>query len=370
MRKLATIRKISKLIPIDGADFIELALVDGWQCIVKKGEFKVGDLGVYFEIDSMLPIDKKYSFLGKTTNDNTAEGYRIRTMKMRKELSQGLMLPLSILPPRGNMIRVDEDVTKDLGVWLYEPLMKQGSARSHSQQVGLFPSFLKKTDQERIQNKMHYFDTYKDMDWEVTTKLDGSSMTVWNNSKAGHLAAGKYAQDWRNRLARFIELIKKYVVKPKTFGVCSRNINLKEVEGNAFWDIVNKSNLRQLLKGHNVAVQGELIGPKIQNNHEKVQRNEFYIFDILDIDKQEYMLPHERTLFLQKIDPLSTLKHVPKHGVHKVFTNRPTLKDLQAYSTGEGMNGGIREGYVFKSATDRNLSFKCISNKYLLRYEE
>lgn len=374
-RKLATVRKVSKLIPIKGADFIELAIVDGWQCIVKKGEFKKGDNGIYFEIDSMIPLEERYAFLGKATQDNTSEGYRIRTMKMRKQLSQGLMLPLHMFEDElkfsGKSItdKVGFDMTEKLGVWLYEPKMRQGSVRSHCNPVGMFPSFLRKTDQERIQNKMHYFDTYKDEKWEVSIKLDGSSMTVWYNDKAPPLKAGKSQYLWKNKWMRLVEKVKSWFIKPAVFGVCSRNINLKDEEGNAFWNMAKELELESKMSksGKNVAIQGELIAPNIQSNHENVKRPEFYVFDVFDIDKQEYMSWFERDSYLRSIDRDATINHVPV--VTRSFSLETYDFDkLQDYVTGDGMNKGVsREGYVFKSTTNPALSFKCISNDYLLK---
>jgi len=105
-RKLATIRKVNEIKPIEGADMIELAIVDGWQCVVKKGEFKPGDPGVYFEIDSYLPIEERYEFLRKSSykkipdqlQGQRAEGFRLKTVKLRGQISQGLMLPPGYFP--------------------------------------------------------------------------------------------------------------------------------------------------------------------------------------------------------------------------------------------------------------------------------
>jgi len=357
MRKLATIREIKQLDPIPGADFIERATVDGWELVVKKGEFKVGDLGVYFEIDSMLPNQEIFAFLGKTTLTNKGIGYRLRTIKLRKQVSQGLMLPLTAFP---DLKPTATDVTEDLGVWLYEPLYKTGSGMGPRESIGVFPYFLRKTDQERIQNKVHYFETYADEEFEATKKLDGSSLTVWNYDKVINPPVRGF---WNKIKAIFKP------IKAETFGVCSRNINLREVEGNAFWDIANELKLREMLKGHNVALQGELISPTIQNNHEKVDKPYFYLFDIFDIDKQQYMLPSERMQWLAENNN-GLVMHVPFVNDYKIFNKCKTLPELLRFVEGPSMNKGtISEGMVFKSTTNRNLSFKCVSNKYLLKCE-
>ena len=143
-RKLVTHRVIKDIIPIEGADLIELAIVDGWQCVVKKGEFKVGDTGVYFEVDSFLPIKPEYEFLrkgGYKVVEGLGEGFRIRTIKLKGKLSQGLLLPLEGEP------QFDVDLSEAYGVRKYEkpiPAQLQGKVK------GNFPDFLRKTDQERV----------------------------------------------------------------------------------------------------------------------------------------------------------------------------------------------------------------------------
>ena len=93
---MATIRKIDALLPIVGADAIECAVVGGWTCVVKKGEFTVGDLAVYCEIDSWIPHEIA-PFLSRGNFPrvyNDVKGERLRTVKLRGQLSQGLLLPL------------------------------------------------------------------------------------------------------------------------------------------------------------------------------------------------------------------------------------------------------------------------------------
>jgi RNA ligase (TIGR02306 family) len=365
MRKLVTIRRIGSIDPIPGADLIECATVDGWELVVKKGEFKVGDSGVYFEIDSMLPEEERYSFLKKLTHTNNGIGYRIKTIRLRKQISQGLMLPLSLFPELSST-NVGLDVTEALNVWKYEMLYRSSAGRNAEALPGpMFPEFLIKTDQERIQNNINYFDTLEDHEFEVTKKLDGSSMTVWNYSKA---------PDTRPPETGFWTLIKRLFVKREpapTFGVCSRNVNLREVEGNTFWNIATKLLLREVMAGHNIAIQGELISADIQGNHEKVKEPYFYIFDIFDIDKQEYMLPADRINWLWCYDNNDKLDHVPIVGRTKIFKENRTVADLQKYVEGESINPGtISEGMVFKSMTNNKISFKCVSNKYLLKCEK
>lgn len=117
MRKLATIRTISDIRPIQGADRIEVAQVDGWECVVKKGEFHIGEKIVYVEVDSIMPEKPEFEFLRDRK-------FRVRTIKLRKQVSQGLVLPLTILPT-GTSVNEGDDVTETLGIKKYDPQAEQ-----------------------------------------------------------------------------------------------------------------------------------------------------------------------------------------------------------------------------------------------------
>lgn len=351
-RKLASIRRVRSIEPIEGADNIELARVDGWQCVVKKGEFKPGDMGVYFEIDSFLPVDERFEFLrkgGGLRKMGDREGFRLRTIKLRGQLSQGLILPLSMFPEiladlylqaRPGFDPLEGlDVTELLGVVKYEPPIP---AQLAGEVKGLFPSFIPKTDQERIQNLMHYFDEHKDTPFEVSVKLDGSSMTVYYNNGE--------------------------------FGVCSRNLELRDTLGNTFWAVAKKHRLHEIMPnlGLNIAIQGELVGPGIQGNRGKLAQHEMFVFDIYNIDRQEYVGSSERWAILKAFHELGTeLSHVPVlNGGHPlmVFEVFPAIEHLLHYADGDPLDD-LREGIVCKSI-DRQVSFKVISNRYLLKGDD
>lgn len=338
-RKLVTIREVAELMEIPGADQIECAVVDGWTVVVKKGEFKAGDFGVFFEIDSFLPAtDPRFLFLERNFRDDHLgrRGARLRTIKLRKQLSQGLMLPLSLFPEIAEQDIGMGDFSELLGVILWEPKMPaclSGIAR------GNFPSFIRKTDQERVQN-MRGFDFNSD-GWEITQKLDGSSMTVYH--------------------------------RDGDFGVCSRNLDLEETEGNSFWNVANRYSLREalaLLK-FNVALQGELIGEGIQGNPEKISGQDFYLFDVWWIDEGCYSSPKQRHEFLNDLNLLlkEPIKHVPvlakdhffcgsSDGAMEMALFMADRKSELSYASAEGI--------VFKSQDGRK-SFKAISNNYLMK---
>lgn len=374
MRKLVTIRKINNLIPIKGADFIELAVVGGWTVIVKKGEFAVDNYCVFFEIDSFLPDKPEFAFLKKTTTYNGFTGYRLKTMKMRGCLSQGLALPYHTFGFNHATVvqwfEAGNDISEQLGVIKYDVASAtQKSGLKAGKPRGTFPTFIPKTDQERIQNLTHYFETHVDHEFEETLKLDGSSMTCYK--------VDKLLSWWQKPLLWLgINFDRTH------FGVCSRNLEIKPTDNKVttfdndgkpsvydqsdFWTVAIRDNLSCIPKGY--AIQGELIGPKIQANHERVTDLDFYVFDVFDISKQQYLLPSERRNFCENFG----LKHVPVVSESvKIFQEHPNLQSLLQHVEGESMNPKtVSEGRVYKSTTIPNLTFKAISNQYLLKCEK
>lgn len=347
-RKLVTVRRVREIEPIEGADMIELAHVDGWQCIVKKGEFQVGGLGLYFEIDSLLPMVEAFEFLKprgtkKMMVDQVErEGYRLRTIRLKGKLSQGLLLPLSSFKHTFDSMPLiageGEDVTERVGVIKYEqpiPAQLQGMIR------GNFPEFIEKTDQERVQNLTKELKDVKGMTFEVTEKLDGSSMTVY--------------------------------LKDGEFGVCSRNLELKESEGNTFWRVAREMDLENKLRafGKNVALQGELVGPGIQGNPYRLSGATCYFFNVYAINERASMLPAGRTYVLTELGLRD--KMVPVLFESFGLSDEP-VKDLLARADGEShlCPAVKREGLVFNSNQvasqwDHNpFHFKVISNSFLL----
>lgn len=379
-RKLASFRRISELVPIEGADKVELALIDGWQVVVKKGDFSPGDHCVYFEIDSFLPIRPEFEFLRASSfkeHPELGQGFRLKTIMLRGQLSQGLALPYStinnfaswdndmdsytngkvnVLPCLG------EDLTELIGVKKWEtpiPAQLAGTIK------GAFPSFIPKTDQERVQNmdlnvaepkEVTYTDgggntitkminkrkpNIRDYTYEVTLKLDGSSMTVYKNN--GEV------------------------------GVCSRNMDLLEDSNNAYWRAANACGLirylRENLKG-NYAFQGELMGPGVQGNREGLNILHFFVFDVFDIDKGKYLLPLERNKFILEVMSKSKdghlgFNHIPIIEYDYIIPENEILETLLKFADRESLNHKVAEGLVFKAMTD-NFSFKVINNNFLL----
>lgn len=357
-RKLVSIQKVLEVSPIEGADRIEKITINGWTCVSKKGEFKKGDLCVYFEIDSFLPLeDHRYEFLAKTSKKKMydKEGIRLRTIKFRGVLSQGLALPISLFPEIKDL-EIGKDVTELLNVIKYEepiPLQLAGEV------VGPFPSFIPKTDEERIQNLPGLFEKeeLKEIPFEETMKLDGMSMTVFRTKDT------------------FNEKTEIFPETNEQFGVCMRNFELRFKEDNALWKKAINLKLPQILKELDleIALQGELMGEKIQGNREKILGHEFFVFRIFDIKKQEFYTPEERLALIEKINKTYNvdLKHVPVLNRNiKIFKEVSSIQEMLERAKGKSISHNIREGIVLKSEVlynGKTLTFKAINNEFLLK---
>jgi len=392
MRKLASVQKVLNVRPIEGADLIEVVDVLGWSVVVKKGEFAVGDLCVYYEIDSFLnATDPRYAtFEERFINWGDKRGMRLKTIKLRKQVSQGLVLRLAQFPEIKNPTEGD-DVTEALKIEKWESLHE-----SHGNSGGMgvktagskpFPSFIRKTDQERVQNYITELPKHIAETFEVSVKLDGSSMTIFRIDRSSPNFAYAW-EDIETRLLRkksklgrfFYKLLKTVGLKrPPQFldGVCSRNIQLDTNGDNHFSKYVAKESILERLEnlGKNFAIQGELIAPSIQENYEKVSDYEFYVYDIFDIDNQKYLLPWECRAYCSELG----LDHVPVlfEEANLVTFAKPGAGDARGlvdgileFAEGPGMNPGVkREGVVFKSNA-ADWSFKAISNSYLLKKKD
>lgn len=352
MRRLATIRKIDEINPIEGADAIEVATVGGWKVVVKKGEYSAGDLAVYFEIDSWIPYELAPFLSNPDRGPREFEGVkgeRLRTIKLRGQISQGLLLPITTLKSfiteyqQYHDLIEDDDVTDILGILKYERPM---NAQLAGMAKGNFPSFIPKTDEERVQNLKKQLEKWKDTNetFEVTEKYDGSSMTVFFRD---------------NALDEDGNIIDE-------FGVCSRNLQLKETEGNSFWEAANKLQLREKMSWikRNFAIQGELVGEGIQGNKYKLVGREFFVFRMYDIDAGKYLLDGAR----KELCEILGLRHVAPLG-YITFNEFTSIDGLLEFAEGKSVLNAKteREGVVFKNTVNPELHFKAISNRFLLK---
>jgi len=343
-RKLASIKQITNIRPIEGADMIELATVGGWNVVVAKDvNYKVGDKVIYCEIDSFLPISEEFEFLRKSSYKKMGdqEGFRLKTIKLRGQVSQGLILPMSVLPitqfATASDLTEGMDVTTMLGIVKYEPPIP---AELAGKVKGPFPSFIPKTDEERIQNLTKEYEEWKYQSkhqFYVTEKLDGSSAT--------------------------------YYVKDGEFGVCSRNLELLETEGNTFWKVARELDLENKMKsiGKNISLQGELIGEVIQGNPYNIKGHTVKFFTGFEIDKYRRVPFMEMVVMLMDLD----LQYVPVLNQQFGFSLPDTVEGMLEYAQGKSAlnDKKEREGVVVRSM-DGTISFKAISNKFLLGQEK
>ena len=328
MRKLATVRTVTEIRPIQGADMIVLAVVDGWKCVVKKDEFTAGDSAVYCEIDSFLPVRPEFEFLRKSSFKRMGEqeGFRLRTVKLRGQISQGLLLPVTVL---NRSAESGEDVSEELGIIKYEP---PTPACLSGKVIGPFPATVQKTDEERIQNLASDYPSYKGKTFYVTEKLDGTSFTgIFDN-----------------------ELL-----------VCGRNWQLAADESNSLWQIANRHELASRMKslGRRIAIQGELIGPGIQGNRYKLKQAELFVFNVFDLEDYAYVEKEEADSICEQLD-LQTVPFIEQRAVPD------SIDEILQIAEGKSvLNASTeREGLVWVSGSGRDrISFKTISNRFLAR---
>jgi len=369
-RSLAYVEVIQELNPIPGATIIEVATILGWKVVVKKGLYRQGDLVIYAEIDSILPPWPTF------VNDKLDRvNFRIRTIKLRNQISQGYCIPLSalkehptkkfeIIYPEGEQnvllqdketneqitLSVGTDVTNLIGIKKYEVVdtyLKKGSMNYRK-----FPTFILKTDQPRVQNLSKILPQLPpDLEFEVTEKLEGTSITVF------------YSEINRRN---------------PYFGICSRNFEfvLPEIPTESqipYKVIVLEMGLKQKLEAYkkNIALQGELIGPKIQSNIYNLKGWQWKIFDVFLIEEQRYATPSERTQILSDLSINN--EHVVPILHKSMKLTGLSIPDLlqQADGFSQLNTATKREGIVFKSLSLVNqgvFHFKAVSNSYLLSH--
>lgn len=379
-RKLATITPVVDCFKHPNADNLNIVKVRGWQCVTTE-MYGIGDPIVYFEIDSFLPIRPEFEFLRKSCYRNIpelGEGFRIKTIRLRGELSQGLTLPVEVAlgMPWSEFVSmtgisqddIDEgyDVTEFLGVQKFElPI----PAQLMGQIEGNFPSFIRKTDQERIQNLYNevMLDKATDMSFLANVPVDLHKEIIERIEKR-NLDKVKVRQESFETTLKLDGSSCTIFIKDGQYGVCSRNMQLKINEDNAentFVKIANK--LKHIVDdmakctGSNFAIQGEVMGPGIQGNREQLKDTQLFVFDIFDIDRQQYVCP----IRCRELCELFGLDHVPVIETdRKPFEEGWTLDMFLAYANRQSLKHPIVEGVVFKS-NESQFSFKVINNKFL-----
>ena len=356
MRKLASVRQISSIRPIDGANRIAVAQVDGWECVVQKNEFQEGDYIVYIEVDSVVPERPEFEFMRDRK-------FRVKTIRLRGQVSQGLVLPMSILP-KGDY-RLGTDVTDILGVEKYDPEAQSEAKLLQCQSKPpknafirfmmrfkwyrrlftkykcrvSFPDWIHKTDETRIQNLTALFEAERDngTEFSVTEKMDGQSVTYY---------------------------LRRTSRRKHEFGVCSRNIYLGTPDGSSYWMVARKYGIEGVLKkliGDNdtIVMQGEICGSAIQGNKYHLSGYELFVFNLIYPDHKC------TTAEIAKLCTPLGLKTVPILEEKKTLPS--TTAELVEYSKGNSVvcKGQKREGIVMRNVQS-DISFKVINPDFLL----
>jgi RNA ligase (TIGR02306 family) len=333
-RKLASVVTVRSLESIAGADRIELARVAGWQCVVKKGEVQPGALAVYFEIDSVPPDTATFAWLWQPKNAPSPVprpvNFRIRTLRLRGTLSQGLLMPLEPLGLTG--LADGDDLTERLGITKYEPPAPSGMGDYR----GPFPSIVPKTDELRVQSFPGVLEELRGKPFVATVKMDGTSAT--------------------------------FVLVDGALHVCGRNHSIAEGE-NLYWYVARKRRVAELLRAHpTLALQGEVVGPGIQKNPAGLSDKDLFLFSAWDWQAGRYLGDDE----LREVARAFDVPVVPVAFAGEAFDETVESLLLKA----EGVYPGTtneREGVVVRAREELRsavlggrLSFKAISNRYLL----
>lgn len=337
-RKLATVDIITDIKPIPGADRIEAATVRSWESVIGKGQFQIGDTVIYIESDAFLPIEERFEFLRKScyATMGDKEGFRLRIVKLKKQISHGLIIPLD--PEEFPDAQIGDDLTEALGIVLFEkPIPEELKGKIK----GYRPHYLPDTGLERIQNLTNLYEDLKQHSYFLTEKLNG-----W--SCQSYLYNG-------------------------LFGICSRNMDFILSESNVWVNTVKKLGIEEKLRnlGRNLAIQGELVGPGIEGNYYELDEIEYYVYNVFDIDTQqslsvdvqEYLI--KKTLNLQYV-PIVNRASNYLQTIICTFENVVTWADGVSFLCRKSVN---REGLVFRSTSNADVAFKVISNKYLLKQE-
>ena len=384
VRKLATVATVLGITPIQWADQIEHAQIRGWKVVTRKNEFKVGDLCIYLEIGSVCPdgvpeeFKEEMNTLTKRLSKNPSEknilGQRIeeiskmntrpefeflrdkkfliKTKKIRGMISQGIIFPIDILKNVGVDLNTFElhdgmDLTELLGIVQYiepEPANLGGEAK------GVFPFNQLSSDEERLENLNEVYSTLRQYKYTVTEKLEGTSSTFYLSNNE--------------------------------FGVCSRNLNLKETENNTFWKIARKLNIEQSMRKYaetygliNFNIQGEVVGEGVQSNLYKLKGQTVRLYGAFNIDTQTYfeyeqLIEMAKEMGLETCPVISTDFELPENP-DDLFEMVDQFKTIFGNAVGKF----FAEGWVFVAKNVRpyetitrsafgRLSFKVKSRTY------
>lgn len=326
--QLASFETITEILPIEGADRIEIARVQGWQSVIRKGDYKVGDQVIFVPIDTVLPPRPWNKHLWDKNDPN--KPIRVKTVRLRGAVSQGLIFPTHLVSAQEiwdhkDDLEEDVSIAGMLGITKYEkpiPVHLQG------QIAGDFPTHLvSKTDEDNLKSNIDVLEELKNADYvEATLKIDGTSAT-------------------------FIKQI------DGTLRVCARNIELKDTDSNVHWQMAKKYNLIDALES-NICIQGEIAGPGIQSNPAGYKEVNLHVFNVIDLTNRK-PLPRSKWDWAYHSDFENSVPVVPEvNRWSKEEFASLTIDDLQHYvNTINYPNGTPAEGLVFRGYKDGELMY-------------
>ena len=338
-RHMASVKTVLDISPIENAESIELAAIDGWRSVVKKGQFNVGEKVVFCEPDSLLPDKPEFEFM-------RSKNFRIRTCRLRGTTSQGICFPMSILPE--GAYSVNDDVSELLGITKYEPpvpMQLRGRVRGPIHRLAV-----PKTDEVRVQNIPKILEKYRGHEFNLTEKIDGTSMSVYVDPETG-------------------------------LHVCSRNVDLApdfehKFNGDAYWRYALEHNVEEIIKQlGNVALQGELFGEGIQKNKYGLKGLHYRVFNVWDMTNHKYL---DLDVIRDAVDAFGLGKDFLVPYLGKLILEH-SVNDLLELANGKStISDTLREGIVFRplqetedvNMPDGRLSWKAVSNQFLLKWGE
>lgn len=380
-RELAYVVKVDEIRPIEGADRVEIAVVNGWHIMVRKDQFKPGDLAVYFEIDSKVPAKEPFMFL-------EGKHFKVKTQKYFKGtvISQGLLMGFEDFGWDKDAHKLGDFLTKELEVtysveednirkapsvdkykrmaqrngklFAHQPfrwLMRRTWGKKllfvffgkKGDKKATWPAWVAKTDEERVENMPWIFDNKSP--FVATEKIDGTSTTFT-------MKRGKFGKN--------------------DFYVCSRNVVFDKPDKNCFYDtnvyieMAEKYNIEKILESiltddptlDWVTLQGETYGAGIQKRDYGLKEHRFAGFNFITSKEGRW-------------DSVRAAKFMTQYNIPWVpildenYILPDTIEELRAFSHSDGsrIDGVIKEGIVFRSQ-DGSMSFKCVDPEFLMKY--
>ena len=345
---LVSFEEVTEILPIEGADRIEIAVVQGWQSVIQKEEFHIGDIVMFVPIDTVMQPAEWNKFLWN--KQDPTKPFRIKTAKLRGVISQGVVFSMKILKDMPDILRKVEagpqetdlkEIAKALGISKYE---KPIPAQLAGKVKGDFPTHLvAKTDEDNLLSNIAVLEELKKAPFvHATLKMDGTSVTYIKEADG-------------------------------TFRVCSRNLELYDTEENVLWNMARKYELQNIMRPGS-SIQGEICGPGIQKNPAGLKEIQFFMFNFKDLNAREY-----RSCFFRAKD--AGIVGVPTVPDIKVWTKEEfqdmTIQKLQEFTNSLKYkdNDEPAEGIVLRGMTSaqetlhsrvlqKMLSVKIINQNY------